>query len=197
MTHDIDEIQQLILRERQGRDRGWWDRMRAAYSADATVTISWFQGSASEFITRSEQMAANGDRAAHRLSPPVIDIFGDRAVAEVPAGIEVRAEIGGAEVDLVSYTRLLYRAERVSVDTWRLCSLAAVYERDTMVPVLPGTVLAIDHARLARLRPTYRWLAYHLCEKGYPVSPDLPGDDRPETVQAVYSYAFDWLRAAS
>ncbi len=195
MTHDVVQIQQLILRERQGRDRGWWERMRAAYAADATVTVSWFEGSASEFIARSEQMAANGDRAVHRLAPPVVDIVGDRAVAEVPAGIELRVEIGGAEVDLASYTRLLYRAVRA--DTWQLCSLAAVYERDTMVPVIPGTVPTIDQARLAWFRPTYRWLAYHLSEKGYAVSPDLPADDRPDTVQAIYACTFDWLRAAS
>jgi len=194
MTYELDKLQQLIVRERQGRDRGWWQRMRDAYAPDAAVAISWFRGTATEFIARSQQMAESGDRAVHRLAPPVIDIADDRAVAEVPAAIELRSDIGGVEVDLVSYTRLLYRAVRLD-GSWRLCSLAAIYERDTMVPVLPGTVPAIDRAQLAALRPSYRWLAYHLHRKGYAVNPDLPGDDRPDAVDALYTSAFDWLRS--
>jgi hypothetical protein len=90
MSHDLDQLQQLILRERQGRDRGWWQRMRDAYAPHAAVAISWFTGSATDFITRSEQMAESGDRAVHRLAPPVIDMAGDRAVAEVPSVVSRR-----------------------------------------------------------------------------------------------------------
>jgi hypothetical protein len=193
MDHDIEQIQQLILRERQGRDRGWWHRMRAAYTPDATVAVSWFSGSATEFIARSEQMATSGNQAVHRLSPPVIDIVRDRAIAEVPAAIEVRAEIGGVQADLVSYTRLLYRAIRTD-GRWLLRSMIAIYERDALVPVVPGAVPAIDTARLEALRGPYRWLAYHLGGQGYSVDQDLPGDDRQATVRALYDEAFAWLR---
>jgi hypothetical protein len=192
MGNDIEQIQQLVLRERQGRDRGWWQRMRAAYSPDATVAVSWFSGSATEFIVRSEQMAGTGNQAVHRLSPPVIDIAGDRAVAEIPAAIEVRAEIGGVQADLVSYTRLLYRAIRTD-GRWLLRSMVAIYERDTLVPVVPGAVPVIDTARLDSLRRPYRWLAYHLDGQGYSVDQELPGDDRPDTVRAIYDDAFGWL----
>jgi hypothetical protein len=195
MADDVAEIQQLILRERQGRDRGWWHRMRAAYTSDAVVAVSWFAGSAAEFIVRSEQMAASGNQAVHRLAPPVIDIVDGRAIAEVPAAIEVRTEISGVQADLVSYTRLLYRAIRTD-GGWRLCSMTAIYERDTLIPVIAGLVPAIDEVRLNSLRPPYRWLAYHLGDKGYSVDQDLPGDDRPETVRALYAEAFSWLEAA-
>jgi hypothetical protein len=193
MADDLAEIEQLILRERQGRDRGWWHRMRAAYTSDATVVVSWFSGSATEFIARSEQMASNGNQAVHRLAPPVIDVAADRAIAEVPAAIEVRAEIGGVQADLVSYTRLLYRAIRTD-RRWLLRSMIAIYERDTLVPAVPGSVPTIDTARLDALRRPYRWLAYHLGEQGYSVDQDLPGDDRPRTVRALYDEAFAWLR---
>jgi hypothetical protein len=192
---DTDEISQLILRERQGLDRGWWHRMRTAYASNATVALSWFSGSATEFIARSEQMAANGDRATHRLAPPVIDFADDRAIAEVPAAIEVRAEIGGIQADLVSYGRLLYRVIR-SDGRWLLRSMVAIYERDTLVPVIPGLVPALDETHLAALRRPYQWFAYYLGEKGYTVDQDLPGDDRPDTVRAIYDEAFGWVRTS-
>jgi hypothetical protein len=193
---DTDEISQLILRERQASDRGWWHRMRTAYTPNATVWVNWFSGSATEFIVRSEYVAANGDHATHRLAPPVIDIVNDRAVAEVPAAIEVRAEIGGIQADLVSSTRLLYRATRCH-GRWLLGSLLAIYERDTLIPVIAGAVPTLDNAHLAALRPSYRWMAYHSCAGGYAVDNDLPGDDRPDTVRAIYAETFSWLRTGN
>ena len=193
---DTDEISQLILRERHASDRGWWHRMRTAYTPNATVWVNWFSGSATEFIARSEHIAANGDHTTHRLAPPVIDIVNDRAVAEVPAAIAVRAEIGGIQADLVSSTRLLYRAVR-SHGRWLLDSMLVIYERDTLVPVMPGAVPTINEARWAALRPTYRWLAYHLRARGYAVDSELPGDDRPDTVRAIYAEAFRWLQTSN
>ncbi len=38
---DIAVITQVVLGERQGRDRGWWDQMAAAYWLDSTVRLSW------------------------------------------------------------------------------------------------------------------------------------------------------------
>lgn len=196
MTQASDEIQQLILRERQGRDRGWWHRMYSAYAPDATVAVSWFSGAATEFIARSEQMAASGDQAVHRLAPPVIDVADDRAVAEVPAAVEVRIDVNGVQADLVSYMRLLHRAVRLD-GHWRLRSMAAIYERDTMVPVIPGAGLEIDRTGLATLRPSYRWLAHYLGQRGYHVEQNLPGDDRPDAVRAIYADAYGWLGTAS
>lgn len=37
MSDDANEVVQLILRERQGRDRGWWDQMRDTYAEDSVV----------------------------------------------------------------------------------------------------------------------------------------------------------------
>jgi hypothetical protein len=37
---DIARITQLMLRERQGRDRGGWPQMRQGFAADSTVRLS-------------------------------------------------------------------------------------------------------------------------------------------------------------
>lgn len=181
---------ELVLRERQGRDRGWWDRMRACYAPDSAVRLSWFRGSGEEFVARSREMAGRGDVARHRLGPPVVDADGDRAVAEVPAAIEVRTVLDGVEVDLTSYARLLYRAE-VRSGRWLITSLDPVYERDVLTPVVPGTPVPLPS--LEGLRPSYRFLAHVLGTRGYPIAGDLYGDDRPGEVAELYDSLFTWL----
>ncbi|WP_410597288.1 nuclear transport factor 2 family protein [Amycolatopsis sp. lyj-23] len=184
------KVAELVLRERQGRDRGWWDRMQACYAPDAVVRLSWFRGSAQEFVARSREQAGRGDVARHRLGPPIVDLDGDRAVAEVPAAIEVRTVLEGVGVDLTSYTRLLYRAE-VRGGRWLITSLDPVYERDVLAPVIPGA--AVPLPSLEDLRPSYRFLAYVLDRRGYPIPDDLYGDDRPDDVAELYDFLYSWL----
>jgi hypothetical protein len=190
--NDIADVTQLILHERQGRDRGWWQQMRDCFDPQASVRLSWFDGSGADFVTESEAMTGRGDKAVHRLAPPVVHLHGERAVVEVPAAIEMRVDLDGVEADLTSYTRLLYRVHKQS-GSWRIASLDAIYERDTLQSATPDAPLRLDPDRLAQFRVPYRMLAYHLSSRGYPVAGDLYGDDQPERVAALYADTFAWL----
>jgi len=190
---DTAEITQLVLRERQGRDRGWWDQMLACFHADSVITVSWFRGNAAEFIAGSKATFERGIRPTHRLSPPTVHLDGRRALVELPAAIEVRDVFEGVDADLVSYTRLLYRAERVETD-WKITALTCIYERDTLVPVVPGTPINLDRELLEKFRRPYRYLAYHLSSAGSSVGDALYGDDQPDRVDALYAETFEWLR---
>ncbi|MFD0059368.1 nuclear transport factor 2 family protein [Streptomyces sp. NPDC127168] len=189
---DVTAVAQLVLHERHARDRGWWNDMRRGFADDSGVRLSWFQGTGPDFVSASERMAERGDVSVHRLAPPVVDVNGDRALAVVPAGIEVRTDLDGVEADLVSYARLLYRAER-RPDGWRIVALDPVYERDTLSACLPGTPLTVTAAELAGFRRPYRMLSYVLSRRGYTVAQDLYGDDRPGAVRALEQAAADWL----
>jgi hypothetical protein len=191
---DITRISQTVLRERQGRDRGWWDQMRSCFADDSTVRLSWFRGSGADFVTESQKMADRGDTSVHRLGPPVVEQHADRAFVELPALIEVRSEIDGVEADLVSGARLCYRVRREH-GSWLIQALEPIYERDTLTPSHPGDVLPIGPADVARFRPAYRFLSYVLSRRGYDVGDDLHGDDRPEGVVRFYQAAHDWVRA--
>ncbi|OCC13816.1 nuclear transport factor 2 family protein [Streptomyces sp. PTY087I2] len=192
---DIDAITQTVLRERQGRDRGWWDEMRACYWPDSTVSLSWYQGDGPGFVDASEAMAGRGDVSVHRLSPPAVRIEGDRAFAEMPAAIEVRTIIDGVTADLTSRTRVLYRLERRD-GRWGIVALDCVYERDTLAPAVPGEPLTVRPADLAPYRASYAVLAWHLDRRGYRVGDDLLGDDRPERTAAFYAETWEWLRGS-
>lgn len=193
---DVTALTQLVLHERQGRDRGWWDQMAAAFAPDARVRISWIDGTATEFVTGSRAMAAGGTNATHRMGAAVVHLRGERAVVEAPAVIELRTALDGAEVDLASRVRLLYTAVR-DADGWRLASLDCIYESDTVTATMPDHQPAVDLDRLAALRPSYRWLAYVLDRAGHRIDDDMPGEDRPDGVDRLYTDRFAWLEQRS
>jgi hypothetical protein len=189
---DITAITQLILRERQGRDRGWWDQMRTAFRPDSTVRLSWFTGSGPEFVERSEAMSSRGDLSVHRMAPPAIAVHGDRAHAEASASIELQIDFDGVAAHLISFTRINYRLSKEDGE-WGVVSLDAIYERDTLTPALPGASLKVDPADVAGFRPSYALLALYLERRGYPIGADLLGDDRPGEVAAFYESVHTWL----
>jgi SnoaL-like domain len=193
---DITELTQVIFKERQGRDRGWFDQEAACFHPHSRVHITWFDGPGAEFVELSRALFAEGIRPSHRLSPPVVQLAGGRAVAEVPTEISVIQSFGGVDAYVVSYTRLLYRLECIE-SSWKISSLDCIYERDTVVPVIYGMPPKIDPDILSRFRRPFMYLAYHLHEIGKSVRDDLYGDDRPEQVEALYDSAFSWLRHAS
>ncbi|XVU27730.1 nuclear transport factor 2 family protein [Actinoplanes sp. CA-054009] len=193
---DLDEIGQLVLRERQARDRGWWERMGGCYWPDSTVRLSWYTGDGPGFAEASRSMAGRGDRSVHRLSPPVVQVQGERAFVEVPAAIEVRAEVDGVVADIVSYTRIVYRVRRKR-GRWGIAALDPVYERDTLTPAVPGQTVVIAPGDLAAYRPPYAILAWHLARRGYRITGDLLGDDQPERVAAFYAQTLRWLTSES
>ncbi len=188
---DIEEVTQLILLERQGRDRGWWEQMAACFHPDSHVSLSWFNGTGADFTARSRVMSESGLRPLHRLSPPTIHLNRARGFVELPAAIEVRFLMGGVEAELISYSRLLYSVERRA--KWKIRSLAVIYERDTLTPAVPGTKLDIDPERFSSFRTSYRCLSYHISLRGLQPPPDLYGDDQPERSQGLYNEIFGWL----
>ncbi|OIJ63480.1 hypothetical protein WN71_033985 [Streptomyces mangrovisoli] len=186
-------VTRTVLLERQGRDRGWWDQMRACYWPDSTVTLSWYRGDGPGFVDASEAMSGRGDSSVHRLSPPVVHVAGGRAFAETPARIEVRTRVDGVLADLVSHTRIVHRLER-RAGRWGIVALDCVYERDTLTPAHPGGRLVVPPEELAAHRAPYAVLAWHLARRGYDVAGDLLGDDRPERTAAFYADTLCWLR---
>jgi hypothetical protein len=193
MNDSTDDLVQVIAHEREGRDRGWWDQMAGCYHQHSRVRSMWFTGTGAEFAIASREMAARGDHARHRLSLPSVHTQDDRAVVSMPMAIEFRIEIHGVEADLVSYARGIYRLERRD-GRYGICDLSTIYERDTLSPVVPGDVIAMDRRKLVALPSSYRMLAYYFAYRGYEVNPNMPGDDRPESADALVTEAFEWLK---
>ena len=192
-SDDIVQIQHLVCREREARDRKWWDEMRQIYHPDALINISWYVGKPEGFIQGSVQMASKSV-SNHRLRPITVRINGGKAVATLSAAIETRTVLDGVETDLDSQARLVYKAIK-SEEGWKLFSLDSIYQRDTLSPTIPGEQLVVDLKRLKAYRSSYRCLSYVLESTGFSINQDLPGDDRPEQVSALYDDAFAWMKS--
>lgn len=189
---DVAAVQDLVYRERHWRDREDWDAMRAAYTGDARVRVTWFEGPVDDYIKSSRNPAWDtSSLSRHRLSPAVITVHGDRALAETPALVELRLEIDGVLADVTVSVRLLSRVARTP-QGWKLASMDAIYEKDMIRPVYPADRLAISADDTAPYRRSYQFLAHGA--RGH-LPGDIPGDDRPELVAALYGAADRWLRA--
>lgn len=189
---DSEAVTQLVLRERQTRDRGWYEEVADCFAADATINMSWFTGSAAEFIATTKARTVHGVWGRHRLSPPTVRVSGDRAWAELPLGIEFTIDVDGTPADLVSYCRSQYRCERTP-DGWKIAAIASIYERDTITPSITGQTLPIDPKAFMGLRPSYRNLAWYFARQGTPLPDDLLGDDHPGPVAEEYHQTLLWL----
>ena len=188
---DVSAIGQLVLTERESRDLGRWDRMAGCFWPDSYVRITWFQGSGPDFVIGSIEMARRGVLARHRLGPVLVRLAGDKAVASLTAIIDIPAEVGGVQAQLSSHARFLYPAERRE-GRWGLMGFEAIYLRDELTAPIAGQAVPVAPADVARFRPSYRMLAYLLTWQGYEVSPNLPGDDRPDLAAAVYRRIYGW-----
>jgi len=88
----------------------------------------------------------------------------------------------------VSGARLVRRHQPRAM---KLASMDAIYEKDVMRPVYPADRLAVSAADTAPHRRSYLFLAHGA--RGY-LPDDIPGDDRPELVAALYDAVGRWLR---
>jgi hypothetical protein len=189
-TH-VSAITQLVLAERECRDLGRWDRMKACFHPDAVVRISWFQGKAQDFVDASREMAQRGVLAKHRLGPVAVRVNGPRAVATLTAIIDIPSEVRGVALMLSSHARLFYRAELRHGD-WRLSSFEVFYMRDELTAQIPGAAVPVRAAEVAGYRRSYRFMSFVLAQGAYTVRDDLAGEDRPETVEALCREIYDW-----
>jgi len=193
---DISDITQLILKERESRDLGRWDDLRDCFHPDSQVRVTWFRGSGADFVAGSIDMARRNVLARHRLSSIRVVLAGDRAIATTSGIIDIPVRLQDVDMNVLCYTRFVYRLERRS-GQWRVLSFEAIYLRDELTPAIPGHSIIIDPHELAAFRPAYRLLSYVLSKQGYSVDPDLVGEDKPETVRAMMQDVFAWAGVAA
>jgi hypothetical protein len=180
---DVVAITQLILKERQSRDLGYWDDMRDCFHPDSRIRVSWFCGSGEDFVRGSIDMASRMVNR-HRLSPIQVTLSGRRAIATLSAIVDIPVRLGETEMNLAIYSRFVYRMEKRK-ERWRIFGFDAIYLRDELTPAIPGCSISIDPKELESFRLSYRLLSYVLSRHGYTIAADLPGEDQPEAVRAL------------
>ncbi len=188
---DRAEIDSLIRFERYCRDNSLWEAMRTCFSEDSHVKISWFEGTGHGFVSASEKMQG---RAPHKIFSVNQWINNTKAVATMNATILKRFQIDGIECELQSDCQLVYTLVK-DENRWMIHSLQGIYENDTIVPTVPGRSPEVDTDALSQFRDSYKCLSYVLHSAGYDINNELPGIDRPDTIEAIFKNLNTWLEA--
>jgi hypothetical protein len=200
LWHAKAAISELAAKERMYRDTGQWRLMHDAYYDESHVRVSWFTGSGHDFVEASSHRVPVGEKwssAVHLVGPTSVELEGDRAIADTGCTVNARRFAEGVEIDTVIFVRHRSMVERGRDGTWRLRSFRAIYERDAISTVVPGDTIKIDKARLAKYRPSYRFMSYLLELGGGTADNSLPGVDRPDLVDALIAEDRAWLHGAT
>jgi hypothetical protein len=177
------------------RDQGRWDELRATFTPDGLISVSWFRGPFAQFVDECRTSFEAGHIwSRHHLFPPTIKLNGDRAVVETSVIIRVRQPFNGIQIDLTSCSRFLDRQERYG-SGWRIAERAAIYELDRLDPVEPSPAFQdlFKGADTAGYPEQYRYMAFRLAHApGRTLASVIYRDRGPETAD-LYERFSGWL----
>jgi len=174
------------------RDQSRWAELLETFTPDGTIAVSWFRGHFHDFVEQCRSRSARAGRAKHLLTPSVVRVADDRALAETSVVILVRQDIKGIVVDLTSHARFLDRLERRG--TWKIVERAAVYEHDRLDPVEPSLNFTelIERANCVQYPAPYRYMAFRVAASGGALATPVHCDGAPET-EALRARYDAWL----
>jgi hypothetical protein len=163
------------------RDLAEWDKLRELFHPDGTVEISWFKGTASDFVDGSMRMGKSDFGTKHDISAPVVTINGNKAIAETNAvviGENVRLNLG-----VSAHARFYDRVEKRK-GVWRIANRQGIY--DFCYFNFPQGVVEIDRELVKKYPREYAALAYLLEKSGFPVKGVFAtkGSDLEKTMKA-------------
>ena len=137
-----------ILRIRRlwafSRDQGDWETVKMLFHPGATVSISWFAGTAEGFIEASKMMfGAMGaaQRSKHWFGNHRVSLNGARALLEIDVEVRGRDYIGEHLFDFTYQERFFDRFEK-RAGAWKITQWTCIYDKDRFDPVVPGCVPA-------------------------------------------------------
>jgi hypothetical protein len=181
------------------RDHGRWKELRATFTTDGHISVSWFRGPFEQFVERCRASYGAGHTwSRHHLFASTVTVNGDRAMAETPVVIRVRQPFGGIAVDLSSCSRFLDRLERHG-ELWLIAERAAIYERDRLDPVEPSPAFdkLFEGANTAQYPEQYRYMAFRLAHaEGRSLASVIYRDGGPETAD-LYARFSGWLAGSA
>ena len=166
-------VRQMIERWAVWRDAGDWERFATVWHPDGVMMATWFQGPFSEFIRVTKEGWARGVSILHFLGGSVVEVAGERAIAQTKMTISQRGPVDGVLCDVVCTGRFYDFLQRHE-GQWKLLHRQPIYEKDRIDPVDPAAKLELDGTHLATLPEGYRHLAYIQQRIGYTVKLDMP-----------------------
>lgn len=196
---DEDAVRRVRRNWAFARDNGEWDGMRACFHPDATVRVLWYSGPVAAFLEQTIAGAAKwkpGEKSTrHWLGNSRASVKGDRAILETDAMVLNRDRFMGHLFDFTINLRLYDRVERREGE-WRILRMDAIYDKDRLDPVIPGSVPADFFAGVQFDGPeaAIGFAKWRIEKRGGQIPVDLPigGTDREKKLRTE---AEAWLNA--
>lgn len=194
---DKAEIGQLIASWGILRDTYQWGRLRACWTDDGLIAVSWFDGTADDFVEGCKPMAVDRDNmitSQHVITGSAIEVNGDRALADTRILILVRLRVDGIWSDVSAVARF-YDLLRRTEDGWKIRRRVAVFDKDSIAPVNPADRLQPDETVLNSFPEPYRYCGYMLSQRGMQINMHLPTPGSP-ALEKLYADGVVWLSGA-
>lgn len=193
---DKTEIADLIQKWGLCRDQARWEELLAFFAPGGTISVSWFSGPATDFIARATKMfdpTRTRNITKHQLWPSLVQVNGDRAVAETSVAINARQTFDGLTVDNTSYARFHDKLVRTD-GVWGIQARIAIYEKDRMDAVDdPEAFAAFMKATDFSGVPTeFKFIGYRIVATGRQIADDVHLD-ATDRVRDLYAAGEAWL----
>lgn len=189
---DRQIIREIIENWVVWRDAGMWEKFRTLWHDEGVMNATWFQGPVDDFIAHGRKGGSGG---GHILGGISVELNGPRAIAQTKMTITSRVPVEGVMCDVACNGRFFDFFEKRN-GRWGLVHRQPIYERDQMIPVVPGTAPKLDADLLAQFPDGYRYLAYAQTRAGFNVKRTMPGLKGPE-LDALYARGEAWLEGKS
>jgi hypothetical protein len=124
---DREKIRDCLARVARGEDRRDAELISGAYWPDATDDHGISRGTFAEYLSWVVPGAPSIPNTLHTLGQTLVDLDGDRAVAETHLTAYHRIEADGGERDVVIGGRYLDRFERRDGE-WRIAHRTMLYD---------------------------------------------------------------------
>lgn len=147
------------------RDLMRWDELAGLFHLDATVEITWFRGTAQDFITGSQRMGVSRLTSRHLIGMPQIAFNGRRAFVETPSMIIVQDS--QLALGATTHARFLDQVER-RAGRWAIVARHCSYDLSTFD--FPRGPVPVNLAEVDAYPSEYAPLAYLLTTAGFPVT---------------------------
>lgn len=158
------------------RDGNRWQLLRTLYTENATMAVSWFEGTANDFIegciSMSERLP-NPVKSQHLIGNSSTTFLNKKCVAETRMSIFLRLQVHGVECDITAIGSFYDYLRKVE-NAWLIERRVAIFDKDMMQPVFPGDNLKVDKRKFETFPEPYRCCAYTFAERGMVINSDLP-----------------------
>lgn len=190
----MQEIRSLIDAWALWRDGFEWERLATLWHEGGEMATTTFAGPFEDFLRLSREASDRGLVVTHLTGGSVIDVSGDRGIAQTRTTFMQRAEVHDVPCDIVCIGRFYDFLEQRD-GRWGFVLRQPVYERDRLDPIDPTATVTLDPELLERFPEGYRHLAYAQTKMGLEVRPGLPGLRGPE-VEALAASGRRWLEGS-